>query len=86
VQLWCTLGHAVGVPYAQQPLLPCVHVARPPEVHIVWPCEQLLVQVSEHAAAGALPEQDSGLGQLVVESTYGQSSTSSMQVASVCPS
>jgi hypothetical protein len=85
VQLWFTPGHAAGVPYAQHPLLPIVHVARP-ELHSVSPCEQLLVHVSEHTALGDSPEHDSVPGHIIVEATYGQLSLSTMHVASVCPS
>jgi len=69
VQLWLLPRHATGVAYAQQPLLPSMHVARPPETHAVSPLAQLLVQVSEHAAAGSIPEHDSGLVHVVVDST-----------------
>jgi hypothetical protein len=86
VQLWRTPGHAAAVPYAQQPLPPSVQVARLPDTHDVCPCEQLLVHVEEHAALGAVPEHDSELVHVVVESTYGQLSPSTKHVASVCPS
>jgi hypothetical protein len=60
VQLWWVPGHATGAPYDQHPLLPRTHVARLPDTHCVCPCEQLSVHVSEQAALGAIPAQDSG--------------------------
>ena len=67
--VWWTLGHVTGAPYAQQPLLPRVHVASPPEMHAVgalW--LQLSVHVAAHAALGATPEHEPG-AQLVVFAT-----------------
>jgi hypothetical protein len=69
VQLWRAPRQATGVPYDQQPLLPIVQVARLPATHVVCPDEQLLVQVVEQAALGAVPEQDSGLWHVDVEAT-----------------
>jgi hypothetical protein len=37
-----------------------VHVARPPEPHDFWPDIQLLAQLSEQLALGAIPEHDIG--------------------------
>jgi hypothetical protein len=34
-----------------------VHVARLPWTHVFCPCEQLSLQVEEHDALGAAPEQ-----------------------------
>jgi hypothetical protein len=67
VQVWYALGHVAGGPYAQQPLAPRVHVARLPDTHDVWPDVQLFEQVSEHAALGAVPEHDCGLGHVEVD-------------------
>ena len=86
VQVWYALGHVAGGPYAQQPLVPRVHVARPPDTHEVWPEVQLLVQVSEQSAVGAVPEHDCEPGHVEVDATYGQLLPSIVQVASVCPS
>jgi hypothetical protein len=69
VQLWCAPVQAAGAPYAQHPLPPSVHVANLPPTHVVCPCVQLLVQVSEHPALGAIPEQVCGLVQDEVEAT-----------------
>jgi len=69
VQLSRALGQPAGCPYAQQPLLPFVQVATPPETHAVWPCWQVSVHVSEQAAAGAAPAHDSGEGQVAVAET-----------------
>jgi hypothetical protein len=85
VQVWRTPGHEAGAPYAQQPLLPCVHVARPPETHAVCPDEQLFVHVAEHAAFGDRPEQDSAPGHVDMESAYRQPSLSKRHVVKVCP-
>jgi hypothetical protein len=82
----CRVPHATGVAYAQQPLLPNVHVARPPDTHAVWPDAQLLVHVSEHAAPGSFPEHDCGVEHFEVEATYGQPFPSTAQVDSVWPS
>lgn len=62
-------GHDSGVPYAQQPLLPRVHVARLPATQVVSPWLQLLVQAREHEASGAEPEQDCGSGHGDVDAT-----------------
>lgn len=69
-----------------QPLLPSVHVARPPLMHDVCPFVQLFVQVREHWALGAAPEHVSGAAHGVVDETKAQESASSAQVATVWPS
>jgi hypothetical protein len=46
-----------------------VHVAKPPETHDVCPCAQLSLQLSEHAAPGAMPEQDFGIAHSAVDAT-----------------
>jgi hypothetical protein len=38
-------------------------------MHVVCPCAQLLVQLSEQAALGAIPEQLCGLAQGDVDAT-----------------
>ena len=68
VQLWC-VPQAPGVPYAQQPLEPSVHVASLPEVQVCCPWAQLSVQVREHIALGAIPEHVLGLAQGAVDAT-----------------
>jgi len=68
VQLW-SVPHAAGAPYARQPLLPRVQVARPPDTHEVWPDVQLLAHVAEHTALGGVPEHDWGLGHIEVDAT-----------------
>jgi len=68
VQPWCA-PQATGTPYARQPLLPRVQVARPTETQAVCPCVQLSPQVSEHEAPGAMPEQDLGVAQVDVDAT-----------------
>jgi hypothetical protein len=85
VQLW-RVAHATGAPYAQQPLLPRVQVATPPETHAVCPWLQVLLQVSAHAALGDIPEQDAGAVHVVVDATYRQLFESDWHVASVCAS
>ncbi|MEP6653174.1 MAG: hypothetical protein ABJA82_07430 [Myxococcales bacterium] len=56
VQLWWT-GHETGVPYARNPLLRSMQVARPPGTQDVCPWLQLSLHVVKQAALGALPEQ-----------------------------
>ena len=60
---------ATGAAYAQQPFAPNVQVARPPAMHDVCPCVQLLEHVSEHPAFGARPEHDIGIVQDDVDAT-----------------
>jgi hypothetical protein len=62
VQLW-RVPQGTGAPKDQQPLLPRVHVARLPDMHVVCPEMQLLLHASEHAAPGDMPEQDIGVMQ-----------------------
>jgi hypothetical protein len=83
MHVWFELGHAAGVPYARQPLLPRVQVARLPEMHANCPSVQLSLQVKEHSAFGAIPEHVSGLLHVEVETTYRHSSLSVAHVASV---
>jgi hypothetical protein len=68
VQLWCA-PQAEGEPYAQQPLPPRVHVARLPDTHEVSADMQLSLQISEHAAFGAVIEHDCELGHVKVDAT-----------------
>jgi hypothetical protein len=46
-----------------------VQVTNPAETHDVCPCVQLSLQVSEHAAPGAMPEQDFGAAHAEVDAT-----------------
>jgi hypothetical protein len=82
VHAWWAPQGTAG-PSAQQPSLLCVHVASPPETQVACPEEQLSIQILEHVAAGAIPEQSCGDGHVEVEATYAQPFASVMQVASV---
>ena len=52
-------------------------------MHEVWPCVQLSLHVSEHAAAGAFPEHDSGALHVEAEATATQPLASTVHVARV---
>ncbi|HET6148909.1 MAG TPA: hypothetical protein VFH68_15335 [Polyangia bacterium] len=64
-------------------MLPSAHVARLPPTQDFCPCVQLLVQVREHLALGALPEHDCGVAHGMLDETNGQESVSTAQVATV---
>jgi hypothetical protein len=84
VQLWWA-PHATGVPRAEQPLIPCVQVARSPETHDACPLVQLLLHVSEHAAPRppSPAAQVSGDVQVTVDATSRQPFASFAHVATV---
>lgn len=67
-------------------MLPSVQVASPPATQAVCPCVQLSLQVSEHAALGAVPPQVWGAAHVRKEATYKQSLASDAHVAIVWPS
>jgi hypothetical protein len=60
-----------------------VHVWIWPPEHCVCPAVQLLVQVSEQAAFGAMPEHTSGAAHVVWWLTYRQPFESAVHVSSV---
>ncbi|HEV3189593.1 MAG TPA: hypothetical protein VGY54_03805 [Polyangiaceae bacterium] len=46
-----------------------MQVANPPETQDVCPCVQLSLQVREHEALAAIPEQDFGIVHVEVDAT-----------------
>jgi hypothetical protein len=61
---------ACAAAYAQQPLDPSVHFSIMLPLHVLWPWEQLFVQLAAHAAEGAMPPQFAvGAWHVIVDAT-----------------